>query len=70
MIKNATSLLHNLIENLIQALDELGDISDTPTTEFAYGEKTAYVECLEWISEWDEAEAHGLDFDVETKFPL
>ena len=37
---------------------------------FLYGEKTAYVECLEMIQEWEEFKTFGLDFDIEKKYLL
>ena len=70
MKKNADQLLSDLIELLIYYLTELSDVFDEPTTQFVYGEKTAYVECLEWIEDWEHAEEHGLNFEVEERFPL
>ena len=68
--QKATQILHNMISYLKEALDELSDTSDKPSTQFAYGEKTAYVECLEWLSEWESAAEHGLNFDIEERYPL
>lgn len=66
--KNSNDLLDFMISSLILALEELA--SSTDTDPFCYGEKTAYTECLEWLQQWEFAEAHGLDFDVEARFPL
>lgn len=38
--------------------------------DFAFGEKTAFVECLEILQTWDKAEENGLDYDIEKKFPI
>ena len=67
--KTSTELLSYIIPLLIEYLEEL---SQNPETDdpFLYGEKTAYVECLEWLQEWEFAPAFGLDFDVEKRFPL
>ncbi|MBQ7912894.1 MAG: hypothetical protein IJ308_04000 [Clostridia bacterium] len=67
---NAENVLKDMISLLTSYLNELSDISDTPGTQFAYGEKTAYTECLEILSTWDQAEENGLDFDIERRFPL
>ena len=66
--QNAKNVLINLISLLIQNLIELNDSS--PNNGFVYGEKTAYVECLEAISDWKKAVKYGLNFDVEYRFPL
>lgn len=68
--QEATQVLHNLIFHLTEALEELSDVSNKPTTQFAYGEKTAYVECLEWLSEWEQADGHGLNYNIEQRYPL
>ena len=68
---NAEETLIMLISLLIFFLEEeLADVSDSPDRQFAYGEKTAYVECLEFLAEWEKASDYGLDFDVEKRFPL
>ena len=48
----------------------LEEIDKEKLDDFLYGEKTAYVECLEIIQEWKKAKAFGLDFDIEKKYPL
>ena len=68
--KKATDLLYFMISALIRSLKELSFSSSSDDNLFCYGEKTAYVECLEWIQQWENAEAYGLDFDVEARFPL
>ena len=68
--QDATVILHDVIELLILALSELDGVRNEPSTQFAYGERVAYVECLEWIAQWKQAPQHGLDFDVEKRFPI
>ncbi len=63
----AEETLRQLIERLTRCLTEL---EGAPHTEFTYGEKTAYVECLEWIQRWQEAAKNGLEGNVEKRFPL
>lgn len=67
---NAENILKEMISLLTSYLKDLSDISDSPETQFAYGEKTAYTECLELLSKWEQAEKNGLNFDVEQRFPL
>lgn len=56
---------------LFERLKELQEIKSDDENQFAYGEKTAYAECLEWIQAvWDEANKNGLNFDIEKVFPL
>lgn len=72
MQKNFTSteLLSRLIPLLIGYLEALFSAASTDTDLFAYGEKTAYIECLEWLQTWEYASLFGLDFDIEERFPL
>lgn len=65
---NSQDTVIYLKELLISYLDDLKDIRrDTP---FAYGEKTAYTECLEILQLWEHAATHGLNFDIEKRYPL
>ena len=66
--KNADELIRFMIASLLLALDELSLSSENDL--FCYGEKTAYVECLEWLQQWEYAEVYGLNFTVENRFPL
>ena len=68
--KTANELLNFLISLLTVYLEELSSASALDEDLFCYGEKTAYTECLELLQEWEFAEANGLDFDVESRFPL
>lgn len=69
-MKNAETVLKYMIAFLIQCLEELSDATDLPDRQFCYGEKTAFVECLEVLADWEQAEKNGLDFNVEERFPL
>ena len=68
--KTANELLIFLISMLTDYLEDLSSSSALDENQFCYGEKTAYTECLEWLQAWDFAEAFGLDFEVEKRFPL
>lgn len=68
--KTATELLNYIISTLIFYLEELSSSSSADSDGFCYGEKTAYVECLEWLQQWEYAERCGLNFNVEKRFPL
>lgn len=65
--QSATQILKDMIALLTEYLTEL---SNSASTDFIYGEQTAYVECLELLAHWEHAEENGLDFDVEKRFPL
>ncbi len=65
----AEETLKYMIELLTQTLEELEDAIDEGD-EFVYGEKTAYVECLEWIQKWGKASLNGLDYNIEKRFVL
>ena len=64
---NAKEILIYLIETLLFYLKELSEVE---LDLFTYGEKTAFVECLEIIEYWEEAKLFGLDFDIEERFPI
>ena len=59
-----------MIDLLMVYLQDLSDVKDRPQTQFTYGEKTAYIECLECIAQWKNAEKFGVPADVEKAFPL
>lgn len=59
-----------LIDLLTDNLDELNFATDGDADQFAYGEKTAYAECLEVIQLWSESGKNGLNYDIEKKYPL
>lgn len=62
--------INYLKELLLFYLDDLKDVGDSQDDLFAYGEKTAYTECLEVLQLWENAASNGLDFDIEKKYPL
>jgi len=66
-MKNAKEILVEMINTFTEYLEE---IASAETNEFLYGEKTAFVECLEIIQEWEYSKVFGLDFDIEKKYPL
>ncbi len=68
--KTAHELLQFLISLLTVYLEELCFSSALDEDQFCYGEKTAYAECLETLQQWEHAEEYGLNFDVESRFPL
>ncbi len=59
-----------LIEMIVTFKGYIEEIENEESDTFLYGEKTAYVECLEMIQEWEGAKAFGLNFDIEKKYPL
>ena len=66
----AKETLLYLIDMLSLSLDELQREKRSDVDPFLYGEKTAYAECLELIQFWEGAQAHGLDYKIEKKYPL
>ena len=64
---NSKEILIYLIETLLFYLEEL---SEGDMDFFVYGEKTAYVECLEILKGWEESTYHGLDFEIEEVYPI
>lgn len=70
MKKTAEETLFFMIKILTAYLQELEHVHDTPHQQFAYGEKTAYVECLEWILQWEDAERYGAPQNVEHNFSI
>ena len=67
---DAEEILAYLTGLLMMYLEELKDAKGAGENSFQYGEQTAYTECLEIIWAWKGAEKIGLDFDIETKYPL
>lgn len=67
MDRTAEGILKYLIE-LLQYY--LADLNGSEDDKFLFGQKYAFVECLEIIQEWDQARALGLDYDVEKRFPI
>lgn len=63
--KGSGEVLDYLIENLILYLEELCAITDR--SSFTDGEVTAFAECLEIASMWEDFNKFGID-NVEKKF--
>jgi len=68
--RSAEEVAAYLTELMLEYLDDLKDVADAPFTQFEYGEKTAYTEIAEILSEWEGAAECGLNFNVEQKYPL
>lgn len=62
--------LQMIISILLNYLEELNGIKSSDENQFAYGEKTAYTECLELIQLWEKAHVNGLNFNIEERYPL
>ncbi len=67
MGRTAEEVLEYMKELLEVYLAELNGYEENA---FAYGEKTAYVECLEVIQLWEKAQTFGLDYDIEQRYPI
>ncbi len=70
MKRGAKCILKKMIKLLLLYLEELSEYKDNKETQFQYGERTAYTECLEIIQGWSKAKKYGLDFNIEEKYPL
>ena len=68
-MKNAEEILIEMIWLFQEYLNDIQECS-TGKKDFFYGEKTAYVECLEIIQQWEKSEIFGLGYDIEKKYPL
>ncbi len=66
----AEETLTYLINLLCFYLEELQRYDKWGKNTFIYGEKTAYVECLEVVQRWEGAKKVGLDYNIEARFPL
>ena len=66
----ADEVLILLTDVLLRYLEQLKDARAAGENSFVYGEQTAYTECLEWIGLWEHAAEHGLDFEIEKRYPL
>ena len=64
----AEEILARLMAVLLENLEDLKEAIDVPEQAFQYGEKTAYIECFEYIQDWEKAEKYDSDFDVESYF--
>ena len=64
---NAKEILIYLIETLLLYVKELSCKYLDP---FTYGEKTAFIECLEILQRWEESAMYGLDIDLISMYPI
>ena len=64
---NAKEILIYLIETLLMYVKELSCMCLDP---FTYGEKTAFIECLEILQRWEESAMYGLDIDLISMYPI
>ena len=64
---DAEDVIIYLIKLSTEYLDE---INECEPNEFTRGEKTAYVEVLEVLQDWEGAKAHGLDYNIEDKYKI
>jgi len=68
--KTAEEVLVFMIDRLLENLDDLYECVDTPETQYQYGQKVAYLDCLIMIQSWIDACQNGLDFDLTEKYKL
>lgn len=50
--------------------ENLEELNEEAITEFGLGAKSAYVECLEYLQQWKNAEENGIDFEIEGRYPI
>lgn len=65
---SATGVLSHLIYVLESNLSEL--TSAKHKTDYTMGSWEASIECLEIISCWTQAKAHGLNYNPEVKYNI
>lgn len=70
MKRKSENVLSYMINLLKQYMEDLADVKDTPSAQFAYGEKTAYTECLEILATWEDAAGYDLAENIEELYPL
>ncbi len=57
-------ILTYLTDLFEEYLSELKEIKEEDENQFAYGEKVAYMECLDLIRMWRESQKRKVDFSV------
>ena len=67
--KNAVALVTYMTVLLKEYLEDLSEVADTRAEQFLYGEKIAYIECLEILQGWMKKDA-ALDNEIERKYRL
>lgn len=71
MILNNVSAEYALAQMIPVICDKLDELKHAdPNDKFADGLRTAYVECLEYIQMWQKSKLYGLDFNIESMYPL
>ncbi len=68
MKKSTYKIMHYVKEYLELCLDEL--YGGERNNDFIYGEKTAYVECLELLQGLKGSDKIGLNYNIEKRYPL
>ncbi len=63
---SADDLLICMIHEICCRLDKIHSIEES----YNKGLKTAYVECLEVIQNWEYASLFGINFDIEVLYPI
>lgn len=66
----AEEVMEELLATVMESLEDLTDVRNALGEQFAYGEKTAFVEIAEILQRWEKASAYGLNFNIEDKYPL
>lgn len=66
--ESAEYTLAQMISEICEKLDDLKYAS--PNDNYISGLKTAYVECLEIIQLWEKSKQFGLNFHIETMYPI
>lgn len=67
-MKKERQTIQLLIDSIQNALDDLTSADEI--NEFQRGQLYAYVECLEILQLYPKSSKLGIDYDIETKFPL
>ena len=69
---DARETLLDLIDEITLALEDLQQEERRGRLNmYGEGEKTAFVQMLEFIQQrWEESDAQGLDYDIEEIFPV
>lgn len=69
--KTAEQVLIDTIVRVKETLEELyGKWNASANADFVSGEKTAYVDVLELLSTWEDAEEYGLNFAIQQKYAI
>ncbi len=66
----AEKLLKTMIDIILSYVEELKEYKNERGKQFQYGERSAYTECLELLQMWEKAAENGLNFDIESRYPL